>query len=167
MRFPCKSSQSGDFSYRACAPFCASAKASSHCAWCKCADCPYCLGGAGVSAAAPKPPKSAAPKATAATPKTSKAATHQPAAPRTGAPPMAALPAPPPADGPGLLSRLATLFAVACLPTILLLAWWGLAPPHLSPMALRHKLLERSKPGAAAPPDAPPSGMTRVGSDLR
>ena len=108
-----------------------------------------------MSAAAPKPPKSA--PAHAATPKTSKAATHQPAAPRTGAPPSGRLASAATGRRPGLLSRLATLFAVACLPTILLLARWG-PPPHLPPMALRHKLLERSKPGAAAPPDAPRAG---------
>mmetsp|Transcript_34966 Transcript_34966/g.111306 ORF Transcript_34966/g.111306 Transcript_34966/m.111306 type:complete len:227 (+) Transcript_34966:153-833(+) len=40
---PCSTGLTGDFPYRACASFCKIARASTHCAWCKCSDCPFCL----------------------------------------------------------------------------------------------------------------------------
>jgi hypothetical protein len=40
---PCSTDLTGDFTYRACAAFCKTGRSSSHCAWCKCADCPFCL----------------------------------------------------------------------------------------------------------------------------
>mmetsp|Transcript_62301 Transcript_62301/g.103603 ORF Transcript_62301/g.103603 Transcript_62301/m.103603 type:complete len:210 (-) Transcript_62301:215-844(-) len=40
---PCNSSIFGDFRYRFCASFCNAERARTHCAFCKCSDCTFCL----------------------------------------------------------------------------------------------------------------------------
>ena len=45
-RTPCASTLGGDYNYRTCAKFCNATKGTKHCGFCKCADCPFCLGGA-------------------------------------------------------------------------------------------------------------------------
>ena len=48
-RIPCVPSKPGDFRYRSCATFCKVASARSHCAFCKCMDCKFCINPAAVS----------------------------------------------------------------------------------------------------------------------
>lgn len=42
-RTPCRTELTGDFPYRTCAAFCKTTRASDHCGFCKCSDCPFCL----------------------------------------------------------------------------------------------------------------------------
>jgi len=188
LHLPCKSKETGDFSYKTCAPFCQAGKAGAHCLYCKCADCHYCAAAAahkvptvarlsleaggpplvaafGVHASASRPSAQArsevavvSPSAargrggsTAAAARAELSAPLRPAkqstTPSTTPSTSAKTPPPPPQNAaaapPGVMGRIALLLGIACLPTLLLLAWHGLAPAQLSPQAMRLKLREQ------------------------